>query len=928
MRFWRAVFVGLLVALLAAVFGQETGTWPSQRGFATGSASQEVVLYEEDFEDGQAQDWELESGWTIIRDTDGNRTLRGQGPFAALYRGDSWGDYTLRMRVKLVRGLFNLSYRVRDCLRYFVVFGEEVLALRKTFPCGTNQRLSGNPEVHDLGRWYEIEVAGRGGKLEIRVDGVLRISYADAAPLLYGTVILDTVEDSEAYVDDVVVLGQAPLAPPLPLQWVRAGGPLGGLGYDIRMRPDNPDIMYVTDAWSGVHISTDGGETWEPSSEGITTRAGPSGDAIPVFSLTIDPHNSNVIWCGTQNRRGIFKSTDGGKTWIEKDNGVVGYEGISFRGFTVDPRNSDIVYAAAEIASYAWSPDRQPRNGMSYDLTKGAVYKTTDGGEHWTAIWRGDNLARYIWINPLDPDVLYISTGIFDREAANSDARTNAPGGVGILKSRDGGRTWQVLNQANGLRNLYIGSLFMHPTNPGILLAGAGCNSYPDGSGVYLTIDAGQTWRQVLTPEGPLPGISSVEFSVSNPRIAYAGNQSAIYRSEDGGNSWRIVSGGPMGRGAGIGSFSTWGPAGIFAGEPIDFQVDPRDPDRIFANNYGGGNFLSEDGGRTWTDASRGYTGANVNGVVTSPTDYKGVYVAARCNLSASSDCGVTWDGLSYVPAVSAEWYAIAVVPTPRYTTLLASDEFSGTLVRSMDGGRSWSVVFRLREQVGGPGNRHGFKALVAAPSRPDVIYAGMCLDRVTLDAGNVASSFGVYKSTDGGLTWDEANDARTAHQNVNVLAVAPGDDLIVYAGTVEGGVFKTIDGGASWQALNQGLRVLDVRVLAINPTDRQVLYAGVENGGVYKSTSGGASWQSSSSGMDPQAVIRAIVIDPTNPQVLYAADLRTGVYRSQDGAKTWVKINEGLRTRAVKALAISADGGFLYAGTNGEGVFRLDLPQ
>jgi photosystem II stability/assembly factor-like uncharacterized protein len=120
---------------------------------------------------------------------------------------------------------------------------------------------------------------------------------------------------------------------------------------------------------------------------------------------------------------------------------------------------------------------------------------------------------------------------------------------------------------------------------------------------------------------------------------------------------------------------------------------------------------------------------------------------------------------------------------------------------------------------------------------------------------------------------------------------------------------------------------VLDVRALAIDAMNSQVLYAGAENGGVYKSTNGGASWQSSSSGMDPQAVIRAIVIDPTNPQVLYAADLRTGVYRSQDGARTWVKINEGLRTRAVKALAISADGRLLYAGTNGEGVYRLDLP-
>ncbi|NIT78764.1 MAG: hypothetical protein GWO44_18205, partial [Thermoplasmata archaeon] len=94
---------------------------------------------------------------------------------------------------------------------------------------------------------------------------------------------------------------------------------------------DNPDVMYVTDAWAGVHMSTDGGQTWFPSNEGITTRAGESGDAIPVFCLTIDPHNYDIIWVGTQNVRGIFKSTDGGRTWVEMDNGVVEYEGITFR---------------------------------------------------------------------------------------------------------------------------------------------------------------------------------------------------------------------------------------------------------------------------------------------------------------------------------------------------------------------------------------------------------------------------------------------------------------------------------------------------------------------------------------------------------------------------------------------------------------------
>jgi uncharacterized protein (TIGR03437 family) len=116
------------------------------------------------------------------------------------------------------------------------------------------------------------------------------------------------------------------------------------------------------------------------------------------------------------------------------------------------------------------------------------------------------------------------------------------------------------------------------------------------------------------------------------------------------------------------------------------------------------------------------------------------------------------------------------------------------------------------------------------------------------------------------------------------------------------------------------------VRALAIDPANPFVIYAGLANRGVYKTLDGGANWQQANTGMDPQAPIRDIVIDPTNPQVLYAADLHTGVYRSEDGGKLWLQINKGLSTRSVNALAVSSDGGTLYAATDGEGVFRLDI--
>ncbi len=712
---------------------------------------------------------------------------------------------------------------------------------------------------------------------------------------------MKTLQGSRAFADGVTVLSESPRAPGL--HWVRTGGPLGGLGYDVRMRPDNPDIIYATDAWSGVNISVDGGRTWQPSNKGIITRAGHSGDAIPVFSLTIDPHNPEVIWTGTQNRRGIFKSTDGGKTWMEKDNGILEREGISFRGFTVDPRDSNIVYAAAEISSFAWA--RKEIAGREFDLTKGVVYRTTDGGEHWVAIWRGDNLARYIWINPRDPDVIYVSTGIFDREAANSDPRRNLPGGVGIVKSTDGGRTWQVLGRANGLTNLYIGTLFMHPSNPDILLAGAGNNAYPEGAGVFLSTNGGKSWRNTLQGVN----IHSVEFALSDPCIAYAAGIDVVHCSQDGGHTWRRVTQG-----------DSWGPPGIQAGFPIDLQVDPRDANRLFANNYGGGNFLSEDGGRTWTIASSGYTGAQVRDIAVDRRTGQ-VFAAARSGLYLSTNKGGEWHGLSYPPAAGIEWYVVAIDPADPRDVLAASNAM-GVIVQSHGAPRRWRQV-SMR-----PGPRMSWRAIAFAPSDPTIVYAGTSAFYSAGTFDDEMSAGGVYVSQDRGSTWIQANDANSRGANVAALAVSPHNPKVIYAATCNRGLLRSNDGGHQWQTIKIGPRVRDVRALAIDPRDPQTLYAGVRDGGVWKSLNGGEGWQHSSVGMDPEASVTDVVLNPTDSQVLYAADLRTGIYRSEDGGKLWVRINEGLRTRAVNALAISSDGRTLYAATEGEGVFRLDIEK
>ena len=377
------------------------------------------------------------------------------------------------------------------------------------------------------------------------------------------------------------------------------------------------------------------------------------------------------------------------------------------------------------------------------------------------------------------------------------------------------------------------------------------------------------------------------------------------------------------------GSRWAWGASGTKVGFPIDFQVDPRNPNRIFANAYGGGNFLSEDGGRTWAIASHGYTGAQLHAITVAPGDPRRVYTIGRSGPFRSLNGGDVWEGLSYGAAdMSSEWYDVAIDPA-NTSVVLISGEHQGNMLRSTDGGLTWRLAFmHPAANATDPTAQHGFKAIAFAPSDHNIVYAGMSHDRNRIDQGTAGPSFGMYKSTDNGVTWRESNDAQSAGQNISALAVHPRDPNTVYAATLKGGVLKSTNGGQTWQAINQGLQLPDIRSIAIDWQNPQVLYAGAENGGMYKSANGGAIWQLSSNGMDPQAAVRTIAIDPNNAQVVYAADVHTGVYRSDNGGALWVRVNNGLRTRSVKDLAFSSDGSMLYAATEGEGVFRLETAR
>lgn len=681
-------------------------------------------------------------------------------------------------------------------------------------------------------------------------------------------------------------------------EWVRNGGPIGGIGYDIRYNFENPDIWYVTDGFSGMHVSTDNGLTWHASNDGITNLHNTW--SISAFCTTVDPIDSDIIWMGTQFTGKIYKSTDAGNSWVEKRNGVLpDLTELSFRGFTVDPRSSDIVYAMGEVGSSAWNVGPTKGSIGGFDMTMGVVYKTIDGGENWTEMWRGDNLTRYCWIRPDDPETIFVSTGIFDRHAANADSAANFPGGVGILKSTDGGTSWTIQNETNGLDNLFLGSLYMHPVNPDIMLACAGSDLWGGlNEGIYLTENSGDTWIKVVDQD---ERFGAVEFSEADPNIAYSASPNAFYRSEDGGHNW-IRFNRPDG---------SWGPAGFVIGFPIDIQCDPRDPYRLFVNSYLGGNFLSLDGGESWVTSSNGYSGARISRIVVMPGASHKVYCGTRSGIFRSNNGGDLWEGLVYAPpemfAKFNEIVALAVDPSNSDHVLCIAGDYPQILY-SYNGGYTWNSGTMI-EGTESP--------IIFNPSNPSIVYASF--------------RKGFYTSNDGGENWVKKSHPLTDDNTFPAMVIHPNNNETLFASKPNGTFVKTTDGGTNWTALGVGLPAPPFRMvaLAIDKLDPDVLYAGFnqdsdQGTGVYKSIDGGSTWVSTSVGMDPNTKIKSIVVDPTNSQIVYAGGFGVGLYYSTNAGTTWQTKNDNLSNRDITVIAISDDGSVLYAGTSGAGIFRL----
>ena len=285
---------------------------------------------------------------------------------------------------------------------------------------------------------------------------------------------------------------------------------------------------------------------------------------------------------------------------------------------------------------------------------------------------------------------------------------------------------------------------------------------------VFKSTDGSAKWRATgLTDQFT---VNAVAVDPVNSMTIYAGSDGGIFKSTDGGSSWTAM-----------------GLANIIV---RSIAIDPTNPSKIFAGTFGQGIFKSTDGSNSWTNP---VTSGNVNALVFDPRGSDRVYAGTGSGTLISTDGGSNWSTFR----AGGNIKAIVFDPITPSTIYLCANN---GIIKSVDNGANWNFLLQVS----------GFTSLVIDPKNPSILYAAN-------------QSFGVYKFTDGGLSWTTVNNGLASHQAYS-LAIDPVSPATVYVGLADYGVYKTTNSGSNWAVT--GLAYSTVTALTIDPTNPSVLYA------------------------------------------------------------------------------------------------------
>ena len=311
---------------------------------------------------------------------------------------------------------------------------------------------------------------------------------------------------------------------------------------------------------------------------------------------------------------------------------------------------------------------------------------------------------------------------------------------------------------------------------------------------------------------------------------------------------------------------------------------DPVTPQTIYAASFDGGVYKSMNGGISWFQVNNGLPTVEINTLAIDPTDPSVLYAGPyRYGIYKTSDGGLTWVKASSGLPDQTIAYSIAVTPAAPQTVYVGfriyisgwGPPWYGGIYKSTDGGLTWSAAFI---NIGGSGEQDWVYSLELDPSSPSTIYAA-------------AHETGMYRSRDSGKTWQPIDTGLTDLTTRTVIA-DPGNPAVLYTATWHrNGVFKSLDHGDTWTNYPDGSYGGKFMQLAVDPKNTATLYAATENLGILKSTSAGTSWFNV---LGSPTFFYCIAVDPANSSILLAGASAAGLWESADHGATWSQVHWG----------------------------------